>query len=61
MTGLDELAGWYRQLSIRMAELSERFPGATVVRSQVGNLSIIADDRYVGWIDVLTGEVEIFD
>jgi hypothetical protein len=50
----------YVQLPGRMRELFALYPGARVVRNDVGNLAVLnADDTYVAWIDTLTGEVEI--
>lgn len=40
----------------------DRVPAnAQIVRNQVGNLSIVIDDEYAGWIDVVTGQVTLFD
>jgi hypothetical protein len=59
---LAELADGYEGLPAKMRDVAIRFPGARVVRNQVGNLAILsADGEYVGWIDVLMGEVEAFD
>jgi hypothetical protein len=47
-------------LASRLTDVATAHPGAQVTRSQVGNLSILdADRRYIGWADVLTGEVNM--
>lgn len=57
---LTALIDRYVQLPARMRELSALYPGARVVRNDVGNLAVLtADNTYVAWIDTLTGEVEI--
>lgn len=62
MTTLAELADRYERLSAKMRVMVERNPEATVIRNLVGNLAVLAaDGEPIGWIDVLTGEVEIFD
>lgn len=58
MISLDLLAERYEELPRQLYDLAGRHPNATVVRNDVGNLSILnADGSHVGWIDVLTGEV----
>lgn len=40
--------------------VANRFPGADLVKNQVGNLSILdTGGLYIGWIDLRTGEVEM--
>lgn len=34
-----------------------RFPDSVLVRNGVGNLSVIDGREFVGWVDLLTGEV----
>lgn len=46
------------QLLSAAVELGERFPGCELVKNKVGNLAILVDGTYVGWIDLVTGEVE---
>lgn len=38
-------------------EAAARWPGAVLMPNQVGNLAILHEDRYVGWLDLTTGEV----
>ena len=60
---LTELAEAYEQAAARLRTTAERIPGAFVIRNQVGNLGIIRPDdgSYVGFVDVLTGEVWLSD
>ena len=37
--------------------VAERFPGAVLVKNEVGNLAIWNGGEYVGWLDLRTGEV----
>lgn len=38
-------------------EVAERFPGAELVKNQVGNLAIMVGGECVGYLDLRTGEV----
>ena len=49
------------QLISAAQDVSRRFPQADLVKNQVGNLAIYVDDNYVGFIDLLDGEVDLFD
>lgn len=53
------------QLVAAAHEVIGRHPGATLAKNQVGNLSIIVDETYVGFVNLNTGEVawidEMFD
>ena len=58
MTRLDDAAHALRRLANALDGVLVRHPNATVVRSRVGNLSILDDhQRYIGWADILIGEV----
>ncbi len=39
------------QLAGAAKRAAERWPGAEIVRNQVGNVSVIHDGEYVGYID----------
>jgi hypothetical protein len=39
-------------------EVAERFPAAELVKNQVGNLAIMIDGEYAGYLDLRTGEVD---
>ncbi|MFJ1461819.1 hypothetical protein [Nocardia sp. N2S4-5] len=44
-----------------MAEqVAARHPNATLVKNDVGNLSIIDAGEYAGWLDLGSGEVDFF-
>lgn len=59
---LTEMADRYERAATEMRVVAERLTGATVVRSQTGNLATIrADGAYAGYIETLTGEVVAFD
>ena len=45
------------QLLAGVAEVAERWPDAGLVRNSVGNLMIVSEDKFVGYLDLLTGEV----
>ena len=34
----------------------DRYPSARLVRNRVGNLSLLVDDEYVGWLDLTFGQ-----
>lgn len=36
-------------------------PSDVLVRNQVGNLAVERDGAYVGFVDVMFGEVEVFE
>ena len=38
-------------------EVAGRFPGAELVKNQVGNLAVFVDGEYVAWLNLRTGEV----
>jgi hypothetical protein len=40
-------------------EVAERFPGAELVKNQAGNLAITVGGRYVGSLDLRSGEVDV--
>lgn len=53
-----DLADRYEQAAAILAEWAQWNPGAYVVRDAVGNLAVVtAAGAYVGYVDVLTGEV----
>lgn len=60
MRTLEGLRDAYLTLPEQLNEVLRRWPEAKVIRNDVGNLAIISEhDQYVGYIDVLTGEVVI--
>lgn len=42
-------------------EIHQRYPDAELDKNRVGNMSIMDGDMFVGFVDVRTGEVELFD
>lgn len=34
-------------------------PNAALVKNEVGNLAIVDEGTFIGWVDLRTGEVEI--
>lgn len=40
-------------------EIVRRRPQSTLVKNDVGNLAVIDDGEYVGFIDLRTGEVDL--
>ena len=60
MSTLLELADRYERLPGLLRRVAEQYPGARVVRNDVGNLAVVtADGTYIGYIDVLSGEVDV--
>jgi hypothetical protein len=49
-----------RDLARAAGALALRFPDAELVRNSVGNLTVLLDDEYIGWVNLRTGEVTIF-
>lgn len=47
------------QLLAGAREIAERFPGAELVKNQVGNLAVMVDGEYAGYLDLRTGEVAL--
>ncbi len=39
------------QLAVAAKRAAELWPGAEIVRNQVGNVSVVRDGEYVGYID----------
>jgi hypothetical protein len=40
-------------------QVAERFPDAELVKNQVGNLAIVVGGRYVGSLNLRTGEADV--
>jgi hypothetical protein len=40
-------------------EVAERFPNAELVKNELGNLAIVEGGRYVGFLDLRAGEVDV--
>ena len=60
MITVRQLANRYERLPALLDHVAEQYPGARVVRNEVGNLAVLTrDGTYIGYIDVLTGEVEV--
>jgi hypothetical protein len=47
------------QLLSGAREVAERFPGADLVKNDVGNLAIVVGGEYVGYLDLRDGEVSV--
>ena len=47
------------QLLAGATEVAARFPNAELVKNQVGNLAIVDGGRYVGSLNLRTGEVDV--
>lgn len=47
-----------RQLREMADEVAEQYPDATLVKNPVGNLSVVQDGVYLGWLDLHSGGVE---
>jgi hypothetical protein len=62
-TSLPDLLAGFRRLASALPAVIDQYPGARVVRNQVGNLSIIGtsgiEPEYLGYIDVRTGDIVI--
>lgn len=60
-TPLPDLLVGYRRLASALPAVITKYPGARVVRNQLGNLSIVrevdGEVEYLGYIDVRTGDV----
>lgn len=48
-----------QELLTAAQQLVAEIPNATLVKNEVGNLAIIDEGAYLGWVDLRTGEVEI--
>jgi hypothetical protein len=46
------------QLLAGASEVARRWPGALLVKNEVGNLAIVDDGEYVGFLDLRTGMVQ---
>lgn len=49
-----------RDLARAVDQLVLRFPAAELHKNDVGNLTIMLDGKYVGWVDLRTAEVHVF-
>jgi hypothetical protein len=47
------------QLLAGAQEVAGRFPGAELVKNAAGNLAIADGGRYVGWLNLRDGEVDV--
>jgi hypothetical protein len=57
VTTVRQLANRYEGLPAMLDHVAEQYPGADVVRNDVGNLAVLTSDgTYIGYIDVLTGD-----
>lgn len=45
------------QLLAAAEELHRRYPEAELVKNSVGNLAILVDGTYVGYLDLARGEI----
>jgi hypothetical protein len=45
------------QLLAGAREVAKRAPGAVLVKNQVGNLAIVRDGEYIGYLDLRYGTV----
>lgn len=48
------------QLLAAASYLLRNEPACTLVKNQVGNLTVMVGDEYAGFVDLNTGEVELF-
>lgn len=65
-TPLPDLLDNYRRLVNALPDVIRQHPAAFVVRNQVGNLSVVVQNAdgtadSVGWIDMRTGEINVYD
>lgn len=63
---IERVAVGARRLAVALERVATGLPGAVAVRNRTGNLSIVTDvgggqTLYHGWIDVLTGDVDMLD
>ena len=49
------------QLLTGATAVAERFPAAELIKNAVGNLVIMVDDVYIGYLNLRTGEPVFFD
>lgn len=45
------------QLRDLAAECASRWPTAELVKNSLGNLAVMVDGEYVGWLDLRTAEI----
>lgn len=61
MPTVEVLTAHYEWMITQLRDIAHEHPHAEVARNSVGNLTITtADGAYLGYIDVLTGEVETY-
>lgn len=48
-----------QELLAAAQRLVDEMPNAALVKNEVGNLAIVNEGTYVGWVDLRTAEVEI--
>lgn len=48
-----------QELLAAAQQLVAEVPNAALVKNEVGNLAIIDEGAYIGWVDLRSGEVEI--
>lgn len=46
------------ELALLGAQVWERWPRATLVKNQVGNLNVYDGDEWVAWLDLRYGTIE---
>lgn len=49
-----------QQLLAGAQQIADRFPDSSLERNQVGNLVVVIDDEYAGWLDLTDGEFTLF-
>lgn len=49
------------QMTQALALVIEEAPGSLLCKNQVGNLAILRDGKYVGYVDLADGEVALFE
>jgi hypothetical protein len=47
------------QLLAGAQQIAEQFPAAELVKNEVGNLAIVEDGSYAGYLDLRTGQVHL--
>lgn len=50
-----------QQLARLALELDQRIPDATLSKNHVGNLAVMSEGAYLGWIDLFQGELNLLN
>ena len=49
------------QMVAAAAVLMERCPRAELVRNRVGGMAVVLDGVYIGYVEIVTGDVTLFE